>query len=305
MEIIVGSFDNIKRIDLYLSAKFFDLSRSSIVKLLESGKILVNGEKILKKYIPVPGDIIQINLDNGECDENNIQPENIPIDIIYEDNYLMVVNKPKGMVVHPAPGHFSGTLVNALMFYTSNLSDINSKIRPGIVHRIDKDTSGLLLIAKNNFVHENLASQIKNKTAKREYLGIVHGTFKVQSGKIDLPIGRDPKNRKKMAVTDKNSKNAITHYEVLESIKSYSYVKFSLETGRTHQIRVHMSKIGHPLAGDIIYGARNDPKFLNGQCLHARKIKFIHPISNKMMEFTSDLPDEFIKLIDFVGFKTL
>lgn len=304
MQFTVNSLDNIERIDLYLSARFFDLSRSSIVKLIESGKILVNGNKVLKKYVPVLGDIIQINLDNDECNEDNIKPENIPIDIIYEDNYLMVINKPKGMVVHPAPGHFSGTLVNALMFYTSNLSDINSKIRPGIVHRIDKDTSGLLLIAKNNFVHENLSNQIKNKTAKREYLGIVHGTFTIKCGKIDLPIGRDPKNRKKMAVTDKNSKNAVTHYEVLESIKNYSYLKFSLETGRTHQIRVHMSKLGHPLAGDITYGARNDPKFLNGQCLHARKIQFVHPISNKTMEFISDLPDEFLKFIDLIGFKT-
>lgn len=303
MQVIVSSLDNIERIDLYLSARFLDLSRSSIVKLIESGKVLVNGKKTLKKYIPVSGDIIQIDLYSDECDENNIKPENIPIDIVYEDSHLIVVNKPKGMVVHPAPGHYSGTLVNALMFHASNLSDINSKIRPGIVHRIDKDTSGLLLIAKNNFVHENLANQIKNKTAKREYLGIVHGTFKIQSGKIDLPIGRDPKNRKKMAVTDKNSKNAITHYEVIESIKNYSYLKFSLETGRTHQIRVHMSKIGHPLAGDITYGARNDPQFLNGQCLHARKIQFVHPISNETMEFTSDLPKEFLKFINFIGFK--
>ena len=305
MELVVNSSEKIERIDLYLSARFFDLSRSSIVKLIDSGNVLVNGKKTVKKYLPKPGDFIQINFLASEFDENNILAENIPLDIIYEDDFLMVINKPKGMVVHPAPGHYKGTLVNALMFYTSHLSDLNSKMRPGIIHRIDKDTSGVLLIAKNNFVHENLSNQIKNKTARREYRGIVHGILKSKSGKIDLPIGRDTKDRKKMAVTDKNSKNAITYYEVIESYKNYSYMKFLLDTGRTHQIRVHMSKIGHPLAGDITYGAKNDPDFLHGQCLHAKKITFFHPIFEKKMEFTSNLPDEFLKFINYIGFNKI
>lgn len=296
MKFIVDVNDHLKRIDLYLSAKFLDVSRSSIVKLIESGKVFVNNNKVPKKYVPNPGDVIQVIFECFDLNEDNIVPKNIPLNIIYEDDYIIVVNKQKGMVVHPAAGHFDDTLVNALKFHTSNLSDINSKIRPGIVHRLDKDTSGTLLIAKNNFVHEHLANQIKNKFAKRQYIGIVHGILKQEKGKIDLPIGRDQKNRKKMSVTEKNSKNAVTNYEVIRFSKKYSYVKFLLETGRTHQIRVHLSKIGHPLAGDVLYGAAYNPR-LHGQCLHAQRIGFIHPILNKYMEFYADPPDEFLNFL--------
>ena len=296
MEFVVNSNDNLKRIDSYLSARFFDVSRSSFVKLIESGKVLVNNNRVQKKYIPNPGDVIRIVFENFDLNEDNIIPKDIPIDIIYEDDYIIVVNKQKGMVVHPAAGHLDDTLVNALKFHTSDLSDINSKIRPGIVHRLDKDTSGVLLVAKNNFVHEHLANQIKNKFAKRQYIGIVHGVLKCEKGKIDLPIARDQKNRKKMSVTEKNSKHAVTNYEVIKSSKKYSFVKFLLETGRTHQIRVHLSKIGHPLAGDVLYGAAYDPR-LHGQCLHAQKIGFIHPILDKYMEFYSKPPDEFLNFL--------
>ena len=296
MEFVVNSNDNLKRIDSYLSARFFDVSRSSFVKLIESGKVLVNNNRVQKQYIPNPGDVVRIVFENFDLNEDNIIPRDIPIDIIYEDDYIIVVNKQKGMVVHPAAGHLDDTLVNALKFHTSDLSDINSKIRPGIVHRLDKDTSGVLLVAKNNFVHEHLANQIKNKSAKRQYIGIVHGILKCEKGKIDLPIGRDQKNRKKMSVTEKNSKNAVTNYEVIKTSKKYSFVKFLLETGRTHQIRVHLSKIGHPLAGDVLYGAAYDPR-LRGQCLHAQKIGFIHPILDKYMEFYSDPPDEFLNFL--------
>ncbi len=296
MKFIVDCSDHLERIDSYLSARFSSFSRSYLVKLIESGKILVNSEKVQKKYIPNPGDVIQVIFECFDLNEDNIIPKNIPINIIYEDDDIIVVNKQKGMVVHPAAGHFDDTLVNALKFHTSNLSDINSNVRPGIVHRLDKDTSGVILIAKNNFAHEHLANQIKNKLAKRQYIGIVHGMLKQEKGRINLPIGRDQKNRKKMSVTEKNSKYAVTNYEVIKSSKKYSYVKFLLETGRTHQIRVHLSKIGHPLAGDIIYGAARDPR-LNGQCLHAQKIGFIHPTLGKYMEFCADIPDEFLNFL--------
>jgi len=304
LEFVIGSYDKIMRIDSCISKKFSFLSRSFVVKMLNSGNILVNNNHVKKDYMPKIGDKIFINI--KIIQENNLNFENpksvnIPIEIIFEDEFLIVVNKPKGMVVHPAPGHYDDTLVNALLYRESRLSNINGNFRPGIVHRLDKDTSGLLLVAKNNFVHENLANQIKNKTAKREYLGIIHGSFKFLSGIINLPIGRDKKNRKKMAVTDLNSRSAVTHYKILKIFNKYSFVKFFLETGRTHQIRVHSSYMGHPLAGDLIYGAKNDPEFLNGQCLHAARIEFEHPVTHKSMEFLSDLPEYFRKFLYFIS----
>ena len=301
-KLVVNRENELKRLDLYLSEKIPQFSRSFLVKLINAGYVLVNGKQVDKSFNLRVGDSVSASLDGFYIeDRGNIVAQNIPLDIIYEDDYLIVVNKKKGMVTHPAPGHYKDTLVNALKFHTSRLSNLNSDIRPGIVHRLDKDTSGVILVAKDNFAHENLAEQIKNKTAKREYLGIIHGKFKYPNGKIDFPIGRDKKNRKKMSVTDKNSKNAVTNYVVLKSFKRYSYIRFSLETGRTHQIRVHCSKLGHPLAGDILYGARGDPDFLFGQCLHAFKITFNHPKTHDKLEFSADLPDYFKKFLYIIS----
>lgn len=288
--------DVIERLDLFLSRKLHSYSRSYIVNLILHRNILVNGEKVVKKYLPKVGDAIFVDTDYDTCDDNPIA-QNIPLNITYEDKYLIVVNKPKGMVTHPAPGNYENTLVNALLYHTNSLSDLNSKVRPGIVHRLDKDTSGLMIVAKNNFVHEKLSNQIRFHKVRREYVGILHGHFKNQKGRIDLPIGRNPKDRKKMAVVYKNSKHAITNYEVIREFEKYSYIKFVLETGRTHQIRVHMSHKGHPILGDLTYGGRNDYDFLSGQCLHSLKIEFNHPIYNKVMSFTSDLPDYFQKIL--------
>ena len=301
IKIIVDSLYEITRLDVYVSRHVPFLSRSLAAKMLDSGDILVNDRQEKKDYIPKIGDEICVNLiekNNLNCAK--IEAVNIPIDVVFEDEFLMVINKPKGLVVHPAADHYNDTLVNALLYRKSALSDINGSFRPGIVHRLDKDTSGLLLVAKNNFVHENLSNQIKNKIAKREYLGIVQGNFKFLSGTIDLPIGRDKKDRKKMAVTDLNSRSAVTHYKTLKVFKKYSFVKFFLETGRTHQIRVHSSYVGHPLAGDWIYGAKNDPEFLNGQCLHAARIEFKHPITGETKEFLSELPEYFRTFLCFL-----
>ena len=300
-KITVNLFDEITRLDVYVSNHVPFLSRSLTVKMLNVGDILVNNKQEKKDYIPKIGDEICISLiEKNDLNFDKIEAVDIPIDVVFEDEFLMVINKPKGMVVHPAAGHYHDTLVNALLYRKSALSDINGSFRPGIVHRLDKDTSGLLLVAKNNFVHENLANQIKNKTAKREYLGIVHGSFKFLSGTIDLPIGRDKKNRKKMAVTDLNSRSAVTHYKTLKVFKKYSFVKFFLETGRTHQIRVHSSYMGHPLAGDVVYGAKNDPEFLSGQCLHAARIEFKHPVTGETKEFSSELPEYFRTFLCFL-----
>lgn len=261
--------------------------------------VFVNGKKVIKKYLPKVGDTIFVDTNYDTCDDNPIA-QNIPLDITYEDKYLIVVNKPKGMVTHPAPGNHENTLVNALLYHTNSLSDLNSKVRPGIVHRLDKDTSGLMIVAKNNFVHEKLSNQIRFHKVRREYVGIVHGHLKNHKGRIDLPVGRNPKDRKKMAVVYKNSKHAITNYEVISEFEKYSYIKFVLETGRTHQIRVHMSHKGHPILGDLTYGGKKDYDFLNGQCLHSLKIEFNHPIYNKIMSFTSDLPDYFQKILSTI-----
>lgn len=284
------------RIDKFLADSGLDISRSSVVNLIDGGNILVNDEIINKKYKIAEGDIIRINIPDPIPYE--AKAENIPLDIIYEDDDLLVVNKPKGMVVHPAPGNYEGTLVNALLFHCNDsLSGINGVMRPGIVHRIDKDTSGLLIVAKNDFSHAHLAKQIKEHSFTREYEAVVFGNIKEESGTVDAPIGRNPNNRKKMCITQKNSKNAVTHYSVICRYRGYTHIKCILETGRTHQIRVHMASLGHPVSGDLVYGVKNEKVDFAGQCLHARKIGFIHPKTDEYMEFTSELPDYFHKFL--------
>ena len=274
-----------------------ELSRSAAVKLIEQGNVLVNGSPAGKKDIPAAGAAVEITL--PEPQSTDILPENIPLDIVYEDDDLLVVNKPKGMVVHPAAGHYSGTLVNALMFHCGDsLSGINGEIRPGIVHRIDKDTSGLLMVAKNDLAHIGLSEQIKEHSFTREYRAVVCGRFKEPEGTVNAPIGRHPVDRKKMTVTDRNSKPAVTHYTVLEEFNGYSFIKLRLETGRTHQIRVHMAYIGHPVLGDDVYG--KPFKGIDGQCLHAGKIGFVHPITYEYMEFESELPQYFHQVLEKV-----
>ena len=270
-----------------------ELSRSFAVNLLEDGGCLVNGTPCKKNYRLKEGDILQLTVPDTE--EPEILPENIPLNIVYEDGDLLVVNKPKGMVVHPAPGHYTGTLVNALMFHCKDsLSGINGIIRPGIVHRIDKDTSGLLIVAKNDAAHNGLAGQISSHSFTRRYEAVVLGGIK-ENGTVNAPIARHKTDRKKMAVTP-DGREAITHYEVLANYGKYTHLRLALETGRTHQIRVHMSYIGHPIAGDPVYGD-GKPKWLEGQCLHAREIGFTHPITGKELFFTSPLPEYFEKML--------
>ena len=286
-----------ERIDKFLSVFVPDCSRNSIQKLIEQGNVTINGESVNKKYkVNTDDEILMVT---GELKPLDAEPENIPLDIVYEDDDLLVVNKPRGMVVHPAPGNYTGTLVNALLYHCKDsLSGINGVLRPGIVHRIDKDTSGLLIVAKNDKAHISLAEQIKEHSFTREYNAVICGHLKDQDGTVNAPIGRNPKDRKKMCVTMQNSKNAVTHYSVIEEYNGYSHVSLKLETGRTHQIRVHMAHLGHPVAGDLIYGHDKKSAELNGQCLHAIKIGFVHPIKNEYMEFSSDLPDYFKSFLD-------
>lgn len=293
MVIIVN--DNEDRIDKFLISHL-DISRSKIQKLIDNEKILVNGEKVKNSYSVKLDDEIYISENYEEKIE--IVPENIPLDIIYEDDDLLVVNKPSGMVVHPAPGNYSHTLVNALMYHCNNLSGINGKVRPGIVHRIDADTSGLLLVAKNDEAHLSLSEQISNKTVKREYVALVDGVILEDTATIDAPIGRDKVNRKKMAVTAENSKNAITHLKVLERYDNATLIECRLETGRTHQIRVHMAYINHPIINDSVYGKKDvvDKDF--GQMLHAKTIGFIHPRTKKYLEFSVNPPDRFNEILN-------
>lgn len=271
-----------------------ELTRSAAVKLIERGLVTVSGKPACKKTSPKDGEPIEITLPEPEaCD---ILPENIPLDIVYEDEDVLVVNKPKGMVVHPAAGHYSGTLVNALMFRCGErLSGINGEIRPGIVHRIDKDTSGLLMVAKNDKAHLALSEQIKAHSFTREYEAVVCGCIK-EHGTVNAPIGRHKTDRKKMCVTLENSREAVTHYSVIRNYAGYTHLAVRLETGRTHQIRVHMAYIGHAVAGDEVYG-NGKPKWLGGQCLHAKKIGFVHPRTGEYMEFDSELPDYFRKFL--------
>lgn len=271
-----------------------ELSRSAAARLIEQGSVLVDGSCADKKDCPRAGAEVEITL--TEPQSTDILPENILLEIIYEDGDLLVVNKSKGMVVHPAAGHYSGTLVNALMFHCGgSLSGINGEIRPGIVHRIDKDTSGLLIVAKNDFAHIGLSEQIKAHSFTREYETVVCGAV-MEDGTVDAPIGRHKTERKKMCVTRENSREAVTHYYVLRNYAGYTHLRLRLETGRTHQIRVHMAYIGHPVAGDAVYGS-GKPKWLEGQCLHARKIGFVHPRTGEYMEFDSELPEYFKRFL--------
>ena len=282
------------RIDKFLANAMPEKSRSYYQKAIDSGFVLVNGKQIKSKYQTKLGDEIVVSIEPVK--EIDIVPENIPIEILYEDNDVIVVNKPKGMVVHPAPGHYSGTLVNALMFHCKDsLSGINGEIRPGIVHRIDMNTTGSLLVCKNDKAHNDIAAQIKVHSVNRIYKGIVVGNFKEEYGTINAPIGRNTKDRKKMAVVA-DGREAVTHFTVLEQFKGYSFVQFKLETGRTHQIRVHMAHIGHPLLGDDVYG--KPVSKLQGQTLHAETIGFIQPTTGKYVEVNAPLPEYFVALLD-------
>ena len=284
------------RLDVF-TVKNSEISRSRAAALIESGNVLVNGKAASKNQKLKSGDMVQIEI--PEVKECEIEPEDIPLDIVYEDNDLLVVNKPKGMVVHPAAGNYSKTLVNAILFHCKgSLSGINGVLRPGIVHRIDKNTSGLLIVAKNDYAHNKLALQIKEHSFTREYEAVVYGNIKEDSLTVNAPIGRHPVKRKQMAVTLKNSKNAVTHCTVLERFKNFTHIRLKLETGRTHQIRVHMAYIGHPVAGDDVYGPKKVIKSLGGQCLHAKKIGFTHPVTGEYLEFESELPDYFKNFLE-------
>lgn len=288
--------ENSIRLDKFISVSDVGLSRSAAVNLIDSSNVWVNGRCVDKKYKLSAGDVVVLQIPDPVAYE--AEAENIPLDIVYEDDCFLVVNKPKGMVVHPAAGNYNGTLVNALLYHCgSSLSGINGVLRPGIVHRIDKDTSGLLIVAKNDFAHSHLAQQIKAHSFTREYEAVVFGSLKDDEGTVNAPIGRNPNDRKKMCVTLKNSKNAVTHYLVIKRYKGYTHIKCILETGRTHQIRVHMAYLGHPVAGDTVYGVKNEKVAFAGQCLHARKIGFIHPKTNEYMEFTSELPEYFTQFL--------
>lgn len=292
------------RLDVYVAERE-GITRSASAKLIESGAVTVNGEAVNKNYRLREGDTVDTVIPEPTPDK--AEPENIPLDIVYEDGDLLVVNKPKGMVVHPAAGNESGTLVNALLYHCGNsLSGINGVIRPGIVHRIDKDTSGLLVVAKNDASHVSLAEQISSHTFDRFYRAISLGHLKEESGRIDKPIGRHPVDRKKMAVV-KDGRDAATNYRVIEPLDGADYIELKLETGRTHQIRVHLSSLGHPLMGDTVYGGGKTrfelqhPSLISGQCLHAKTISFIHPRSGELMSFDSPLPDYFMKLLTLLG----
>ena len=286
-----------ERIDKYMSILIDSLSRSFIQKMMKEEKVLVNGKPVKANYRLKTEDEICFEL--PEAVEPDIEPENIPLDILYEDADVLVVNKPKGMVVHPAAGHYSGTLVNALMYYCKgSLSGINGCLRPGIVHRIDMDTTGSLIVCKNDIAHASIAAQLKEHSIVRRYRAIVWGVIKEEEGCVDVPIGRHPSDRKKMAAGVRNGKEAVTHYRVLERFRSYTYIECRLETGRTHQIRVHMDSIGHPILGDPVYGNRKCPFQLQGQTLHAMTLGFIHPVTGEYVETTAPLPGYFQHLLD-------
>ena len=292
-----------ERLDKFLSIIYPDTSRSFFQKLIKDNGVLVNDKAEKASYRMSFEDVVTIHFPDAV--ETTIEPEDIPLDILYEDDDLLIVNKPKGMVVHPSAGHFSGTLVNAIMYHCKDsLSGINGEIRPGIVHRIDMDTTGSLIVCKNDNSHVNIAEQIKVHSVNRIYEGIVYGNVKEDEGTIEGAIGRHPIERKKMAINEKNGKPAITHYKVLERFGNYTYMQFKLETGRTHQIRVHMSSIGHPLLGDSLYSSGKSPfKNLCGQTLHAKTIGFVHPSTGNYMEFQAPLPEYFEKLLSQLKIK--
>lgn len=296
VELVLTEQEEGTRLDKILVLRLPELTRTAAQKLMEEARVSVNGKPVAKNYKGKTGDAVTVEIPEPEA--LNLEAENIPLEIVYEDRDLLVVNKPRGMVVHPAPGNYQGTLVNALLAHCGDsLSGINGVIRPGIVHRIDKDTSGLLIVAKNDFSHQGLAQQIKEHSFRREYEAVVIGRLKQETGIIDAPIGRHPVDRKKMAVTEKNSKEAVTHYQVITEYPGFTHVRLRLETGRTHQIRVHMAYLGHPVAGDPVYGPKKPDLGLNGQCLHAKLIGFIHPRDGKYLELESTLPDYFTEFL--------
>lgn len=293
-----------KRLDVYVAERG-GITRSASAKLTERGAVKVNGVKMPKNYRLREGDTVDI--DFPEPVPDRAEPENIPLDIVYEDDYLLIVNKPKGMVVHPAAGNPTGTLVNALLYHCgTSLSGINGVIRPGIVHRIDKDTSGLLAVAKTDAAHVSLAEQISSHSFGRRYEAIINGHLRVESGTVDAPIGRHPVDRKKMAIV-KGGKPAVTHYSVVSHLEKADHIALQLETGRTHQIRVHMASLGHPLLGDTVYGGGKSrfevmhASLLSGQCLHAKTISFVHPITGQFMKFDSALPEYFTECLRLLG----
>lgn len=295
-EFVVAPEDAGVRIDRYLSDQCQDISRSYLQKLLKEESVLVEEKPVKSNYKVNTGDRISLTL--PEIREPEIVPEDIPLDIIYEDKDIILINKPKGMVVHPAAGHYSGTLVNGLMSHCrSELSGINGVMRPGIVHRIDMDTTGVLIVCKNDMAHNSISQQLKEHSITRRYAAIVHGVLKDDEGTINAPIGRHPIDRKKMSINEKNGRDAITHYRVLERFRQYTYIECQLETGRTHQIRVHMASTGHPLLGDSVYGPAKCPFRLNGQTLHAGLLGIIHPRTGEYMEFSAPLPDYFEELL--------
>ncbi|MCD7854546.1 MAG: RluA family pseudouridine synthase [Clostridiales bacterium] len=300
-QFVCGIEEEGMRLDSFLSLKLPDVTRSRVQKLIDE-YVFVNGKKAGKSLKLKVGDEVSVTL--PEAVEAEINAENIPLDILYEDSDLIVINKPQGMVVHPAPGHYSGTLVNALMYHCKGeLSGINGVMRPGIVHRIDRDTSGVLVAAKNDFAHKALAEQLEKHSMKRIYKGIVYNGFKEPEGTIETQIGRSQRDRKKMAVLKAGGRRAVTHYRVIDANGGFSFAEFRLETGRTHQIRVHMSHIGHPLLGDPVYGPQKCPYNLKGQALHAEVLGFVHPSTNKYIEFSADLPEYFREVLKRLGMK--
>ncbi len=295
-EFVVAPEEAGVRIDRYLSDQCQDISRSYLQKLLKEQSVLVEEKPVKSNYKVNAGDRISLTL--PEIREPEIMPEEIPLNIVYEDKDIILINKPKGMVVHPAAGHYSGTLVNGLMFHCrSELSGINGVMRPGIVHRIDMDTTGVLIVCKNDMAHNSISEQLKEHSITRKYAAIVHGVLKDDEGMINAPIGRHPIDRKKMSINEKNGREAVTHYRVLERFRQFTYIECQLETGRTHQIRVHMASIGHPLVGDSVYGPAKCPFRLDGQTLHAGVLGIIHPRTSEYMEFTAPLPDYFEELL--------
>jgi len=289
-----------ERIDALLPRIVPDLTRSGAQRLLDAGEVLVNGKPVKKNYKAAEGDLLELTL--PEPEEIELVPQNIPLDVIYEDEDVIVVNKPRGMVVHPAPGHPDGTLVNALLFHCGDsLSGVGGEKRPGIVHRIDMDTSGLIIAAKNDRAHRFLSDQLSDHSMFRIYEAVVCGNLKEDQGTVDAPIGRHPTDRKRMTVDRKNGRSAVTHWEVIARYRGYTHVRCRLETGRTHQIRVHMEQLGHPIAGDLVYGRKKPEKGLSGQCLHARELEFAHPRTGERIHLVCPLPDYFTEFLGKLG----
>ena len=289
--------DQQMRLDKYLAEQFPEQTRSYLQKLIKDGEVTVNGKSVKTGYQLSKGDEVCVNI--PEPKELNVEPQKMDLDIVYEDDDVILINKPKGMVVHPAPGHISDTLVNGLLYHCKGkLSGINGIARPGIVHRIDRDTTGILIVCKNDMSHNSIAAQLKEHSINRRYRALVHGNLKEDTGTVEGPIGRHPIDRKKMSINEKNGKPAVTHYTVLERFGNYTLIECKLETGRTHQIRVHMTSIGHPLVGDDVYGPAKCPFKLQGQCLHAMVLGFVHPRTGEYMEFSADLPEYFENLLE-------